>query len=501
MVIAIASLLGLLATASSASAAAVYRYEVSIDNGAYNAVVGGSASVRLLNSALTYKIVVRPPAGVEKYSITRPAGDSSWSTGSIAGLAPGDLIDVYQPSGAVTPTETYTIPPVSLNVVNGATSLTGNVPPGLAVAILNSDYRCTLNRQPIKLGPGPFSVQYPTILPGESVFIYAISPTNDTLGYTVNSPGETPCVTVDASGKPATPPGSGPGENPYNLYVGHMLTYIAPSVRAVLRRGAAVLADVSADNTSANTSFTTKPLPGDVVDIYRPKTAPSPSYSIVVPQVSARFDPAAELVAVDGPASGIQQVTVCRQYSCGLESLRAIIGSAAGRTFFDYAAPQGNFAPFDLRPTDIVNVNFSDSDFKLSFRTQAEPGDLVAPIQSFKLASKLKRKSLLKAFKKGFKVNLKSNEPATAKLTLTLPPATTKSKKKSKKKPKTVTLATATKPTVAGNTTVYLKFTKAGKSAIKKLSKKATRSAVLTSTVTDASGNASTVVKKTKIKP
>lgn len=498
--VAIASVVGVLGSASSASAAAVYRYEVGIDNGAYNAVVGGLLTVRQLNTAQTFKIVVRPPTGADRYSTTQPAGASSWSAGLIAGLSPGDIVDVYQPAVAATATETYTIPPVSLNVVNGATALTGNVPPGFAVAVLNGDYRCTMNPQPTRLGVGAFSVPYPTILPGESVYLYALSPSGDSFSLNAHSPGETPCVTVDAAGKPAPPPGAGPGENPYNLYVGHMLTYLAPSVRAVLRRGTSVLADVSADNTSASASFTTRPLPGDVVDIYRPKTAPNPTYSIAVPQVTARFDPAADLVAVDGPAAGIQNVTVCRQYYCGLQNLRAMIGTPAGRTFFSFAAPQGEFAPLDLRTTDIVNTRFSDSDFKLEFRTQAELADLVAPAQSFKLASKLKRKSLVKAFKKGFKIGLTSNEVGTAKLTFTLRPVTSKSKKKSKKKPKTVTLATTTRPTTNGTTRVYLRFTKSGKSALRKLSKKSSRTAVLTSIVTDASGNVSTVVKKTKIK-
>jgi len=52
-----------------------------------------------------------------------------------------------------------------------------------------------------------------------------------------------------------------------------------------------------------------------------------------------------------------------------------------------------------------------------------------------------------------------------------------------------------------GTNTIKLRFTKSGTKALKKLSKKRTRSVVLTSTVTDASGNASTIAKKAKIKP
>jgi hypothetical protein len=63
-----------------------------------------------------------------------------------------------------------------------------------------------------------------------------------------------------------------------------------------------------------------------------------------------------------------------------------------------------------------------------------------------------------------------------------------------------VTLAKATRSVIAGTTTVTLKFTKAGKKAIKKLRKRNSRLATLTSKVTDASGNVSTIVKRTKIK-
>lgn len=44
------------------------------------------------------------------------------------------------------------------------------------------------------------------------------------------------------------------------------------------------------------------------------------------------------------------------------------------------------------------------------------------------------------------------------------------------------------------------KFTKVGKKALKKLRKRKSRLATLTSTGTDASGNASTLVKRKKIK-
>jgi hypothetical protein len=121
----------------------------------------------------------------------------------------------------------------------------------------------------------------------------------------------------------------------------------------------------------------------------------------------------------------------------------------------------------------------------LSIRFLATPGDLVAPVQSFKLPNKLKIASLVKALRKGYKLKLNSNEAGTVKLSLGK-------------------LATVTKPVKPGSNNFRLKFTKSGKKQIKKLAAKGKRakslSVTLTSVVTDASGNSSTVVKKTKIK-
>lgn len=496
--VALAVVIVALFCASSASAA-IYKYSVSIDNGAYNPVVGGLVTVEKLNSGLDSKVVVRSPAGAIKNSTTKVASTSS-NLGLVPGVAPGDLIDVYQPSAAGTPIETYMIPPVVLNVVNGATALTGNVPPGFAVAVLNGDSRCGMNPQPIKLGPGSFNLPYPKILPGETVYIYGVSPSGDTLNYTVNSPGETPCIVADAGSKVSPPPGGGPGENPYGIYVSHTLNYIAPSIRAVLRRGGTPLADVSADNINVNLSLTTRPEPGDIVDIYRPKTAPAPSYSAAIPPVSAKFDPAADLVAVDGPAAGYQMVSVCRQYICGVSNVRAAFGTAAGRAFFNFAVAQGDFSPIDLRPTDLVNARVSDADFKFTYIAPATVGDLVAPVTSLKLARTLKFSALSKLARKGWKLKISSNEVATSSLAFTYK----KPKKKGSKKTSTITLAKASGPVGIGITSLKFKFSKSGKKTVKKWVAAGRHaksvSATLTATFTDTSGNVSTIAKTVKLK-
>jgi hypothetical protein len=157
----------------------------------------------------------------------------------------------------------------------------------------------------------------------------------------------------------------------------------------------------------------------------------------------------------------------------------------------DYGVPQSTYPAVDLRIDDRITATYEDPNHTLQYSFDAAPGDLVAPVQSIKLAGNLKRKTLTKAFKKGYKVKVKSNEPGAASLTLAFPKS---------KAGKAVTLAKASRNVVAGTTTVTLKFTKAGKKALKKLRKRSSRLATLTSKVTDASGNVSTIVKRAKIK-
>ncbi|MGK2877985.1 MAG: hypothetical protein ACSLFF_05360 [Solirubrobacterales bacterium] len=485
------------AAVPAAQAATIFDYEVSVDDGASAFPASGDVRVEQLDTTKTTRIIVSPPTGPNRYdSGVLALGASGFSTPDITSLTGGDTITVRQPGTSLAPTESIVIPPIQINLSVGAGVITGFMPAGVVGAIYGEN-RCNDRPVPHSLPSGSFSIPYGKMLPGEKVQAIAATLDGDDFYYLRHAPGESPCVEINAH--TPTPPATGdpPNATPYDLEVSNLNADVALSVRAVLRRGALILSDTSADALSINAEIAPQPLPGDVIDIYRPKTALTPSHSRTIPAVSAVFDSSAELVAVNGPAAAQIMVGLCRAFSCPMENIRTRLDVAAGRTFFDFKAAEGLFGPVDLRADDRVGVVYNDPDNLISHTFTAVPGDLVAPQQSLKLPGKLKLATLRKALKKGYKVKLKSNESGVAKLALTLPAATSSAKKKSRP----VTLATATKSVKVGTTTITLKFTKSGRKAIKKLSRKRSRSVVLTSTVTDASGNASTIVKKTKIKP
>jgi hypothetical protein len=477
--------------AATASAAPVFKYSISLDDGAYSSPAGGNIVINGLDATKSTRVIVSQPAGPNRLDTgTIAAASTQYSSPFVASLSPGDTITVRQPAASVAPTETFGVPPFVVNIAVGASALTGTMPAGFTGAIIG-EYRCNNDPLPSPLVPGPFSVPTAKIVPGEKVQLNATSATGDSVSYASHAPGETACVEINA--RPASPPttGESPSPTPYRLIVDNMNTNVAATARVVLRRGAAILIDVSEDDPSISVPTGVQPIPGDVVDIYRPKTAPAPMHSKTIPPVSAVFDPAVDLVAVDSPAAGAILAGPCRAFTCASENFRARLNAPAGRKLLDFTVAEGINAPIDLRPDDRLGVTYEDPDYTISYTFQGSLGDLVAPNQSVKLSSKLKRNSLTKAFKKGYKVKVKSNEAGTASLALAFPKA---------KAGKAVTLAKANRSVIAGTTTVTLKFTKVGKKALKKLRKRSSRLATLTSTVTDASGNVSTIIKRAKIK-
>lgn len=104
------------------------------------------------------------------------------------------------------------------------------------------------------------------------------------------------------------------------------------------------------------------------------------------------------------------------------------------------------------------------------------------------LASKLKLRKLVGTQKKGLRVKLRASEAARATIAITLGKTKLASLKKSLR---------------AGNNTLRLRFTSSGKRTLAKLTKRGrnfkSQSAKVTVTLTDASGNASTLVKKLTI--
>jgi hypothetical protein len=487
LLIALCVCCGLAATATGASAASIYQYASSFDpTGAANTTAGGSIGIYRLNTGLTTKITLTPPGQPALPDVLQAAGPDSYSTVYTTGLLPGTKVEIRQPQGAVAPTETYVVPTPTVNLVPGATTLSGSIPAGMFGSVIG-DYRCNLNASPHTLGAGAFSVPYSKVLPGENAQISAYNANGDSVYVYNSAPGETPCVTVFAldTSPIFDPPGSPVDAQPYSLYVNHLKQTQAASTRTVLRRGTTTISDDSEDAQNTNSGFGVKPQPGDVVDIYRPKTAPTPKFSITLPSFSAKFDPAVDLAAVDVPAADKIEVEYCMPYACEGRSSRGAMNTPAGRTLFDFARPEGRYIPADLVADSALQVYFDNADETLSIRFLATPGDLVAPVQSFKLPSKLKISSLVKALKKGYKLKLKSNEAGMVTLSLGK-------------------LATVTKPVKPGSNIFRLKFTKSGKKQIKKLAKKGKKakplSVTLTSVVTDAEGNASTFAKKTSIK-
>ncbi|MGH2959396.1 MAG: hypothetical protein ACRDKE_07305 [Solirubrobacterales bacterium] len=478
-------------TASTAGAAPVFRYSASMDDGAYSSPGGGNIGINRLDATKSTRVIVSPPIGPNRFdSGTIAAANNYYNSPFVTNLSPGDTITVRQPAVSVAPTETFVVPSFVVNITVGSNVLTGTLPAGLRGALV-PEYRCNNDPTPTALTAGPFSVPTSTILPGEKVQLNSATADGDSFYYASHAPGESPCIEINA--RPASPPptGESPNPTPYRISAENMNVNVAASTRVVLRRGTTILFDTSEDDPNVNASLAVQPLPGDTVDVYRPKTAPTPMHSKTIPPLSAVFDPAVDLVAVDSPAAGLINSGPCRAYSCATENFRARLNAPAGRTLLNFAVAEGVNGPIDLRPDDRLGVTFADPDFTLSYTFQGSVGDLVAPKQSIKLSSTVKRKSLTKAFKKGYKVKVKSNEAGPANLTLAFPKA---------KAGKAVTLAKASKSVVAGTTTVTLKFTKAGKKALQKLRKRSSRLATLTSTVTDASGNTSTLVKRTKIK-
>jgi hypothetical protein len=467
---------------SAASAGTTYDFYANIVADSNGTTYRGNIAVNNINIGLNTRIVVVTAVGAD-YDVTTAAG-ADYLSANIPTLSAGDTVTVRQPAAAA-PTETYLIPAPSINVVAGGNVLTGNIPAGL-IGVVEGDHRCDVGSLSYTVPAGAFNVAYSKIIPGEQVSVTSFSPSGDETAVVRQAAGETPCISVDG-GTVIGPILGGPAPvAPNSVEVSHLLDNIASSVRVVLRRGASILADNSADGDSVSKSFAQQPLPGDIVDVYRPKTAPNPTYSATIPQVSSVFDPAAELVAIDGPAAGLLLTNPCRAYNCSNDSTRSARPAAAGRTLLDFKTSQGYNLPLDLRPDDITNVDFFDPDFTFHYEFPSHPGDLVAPTQSFKLPGKLKVSALVKALKKGYKIKLKSNEAGTAQLSLGK-------------------LAKVTKSVTPGTTTLKLKFSKSGKKAIRKLAAKGRKakplSVTLTSLVTDSSGNASTVAKKTKIKP
>lgn len=497
----VVALVASLALAAGAGAA-IHSMRVSIYEAGY---AGATRIVYMdldgLNSALTTQVTVRRPGVVtpieDEFEFS---GNERYSTYDLDLLQPGDTVEIRQPNTAITPTVSYETPTAALNLTG--TTASGQLGAGLTNTVSLAG-TCVSDPHVTHLAAagGPYSVNFGTdMAPGSGLSLESFNSQGFEFTLGARVPGERPCVRTRST--PTNYSVANPGRKdatPYSIYLND-LSPLIPTTRVVLRRAGTILEDHSSTTSSyLGVAIATAPQPGDTVELYRPQTAGSPSQVLTVPQLSGVFDVASDQAAVTGPVGRALSVYACQPLYCAGSS-RSTQDPAPGRSFFDFTKSQSYNLPFDLQPDTRVVGIFQSATERIEHTFALSPGDLVAPTQSFKLPGKLKRRTLVKAFKRGFKIKLTSSELAVAKLSLTLPAASKSAKAKAKAKSKAVTLATAKQTLRAGTTTVTLKFRKSGKKALKKLAKGSSRSAVLTSTVTDPSGNASTVVKRTKIK-
>jgi hypothetical protein len=480
----LAALLTLTALMIIPSGAGAYRFAVESPNSAtsnylYDIDPNQNFTVRVMDGA------------VQTYTVNQPAGASDYYF--YATVNDGNTIEIFQPQGALTPSGSFTVPPVTVTPAAGSPTVTGSAPNGWGVHV-RTDPPCngeSVLRSTTAAG-GSYSLTFPTpAVPGEHFTISAVSPIGDWIGrwgqVGTQVPGDGNCIWADA--KDNVDPFDA---QPYGFGVYALDTSAIATTRIVLRRGGTILADRDATNMDLPKSI--KPTPGDVIEVYRPKTAGSPSYSWTIPQISELFDAGNDLVAIDAPAAHELAAEVCRPFVCGPSPEPSALNTAAGRTIFDFAHPERGTAPYDIQPDTQVTGWWVAADSSRSYDFSAVPGDLTAPSGRLTMPKSLKARKL----RNKLKFKFVSSEAGRQTSKLTLDPATGGAA--AAKKP--VVLATGSGPVKAGTNTLSLKIGKSGKKALKAVVKqKKNRRATLTVAVTDSAGNSTTVVKSTTLKP
>lgn len=474
---------------SGAAAEAVYTYEVSHDRQNDYSYL----SVYRLDTTKNSTFRVMRGAVVQARS-DNSAGYSSTGMYLGSGIEPGDVVEVYQPQTAnpvpdSVPTETWTVPTLTATVTAGQPTVTGTSGAASLVRVRNSPACDEGGEQAVfaSLSGGLYSAALP-IAPAASDYysVMAVEPDNDSVRINDRVPGDAYCVEIDAAVQTYGPI---PDAFPFEVDVWGLDQSI-PTTRLVLRRSGSIIADEN--STDLDLTAAQKPLPGDVIEVYRPAAAPTPAFTMAIPNVVSTFDPGNDLVAVDAPAAKYVDAQACTVFDCAKWSERVSSAVPAGRTLFSFVQPFGWSPPFDLQPDSQVESEWVSADSHIYYEVTASVGDLTSPVGKISLAKKLKLKKIGKRIK--FKLN--SNEAGTLKAKLTT--ATPKRRGKSKKQ---VTLASSkTLAAKAGSNTVNLTVSKTGKKSIKKLvSYKKSQTATLSITLTDAAGNVTTVVKSTKL--
>ena len=479
----------LVALAIIPGSASAYRYDVGS--------LGSSGDARVINLDKTRTYTIRVTnGGVQQARKDGAAGLSSDQV-SVT-IQPGWVVEVYQPQAALptpltAPTESFTVPNLTVGATLGGTSATGTGPAGWTAMVQRGPSCLTMLPELIDapIVGGAFSAALRSPVRGRDSFsVVATSPTGNVVqSSTTTLPGDSQCMLASAVST------SDAADDQKYMVAVQGLDPAIPTTRVVLRRGAVILGDVNDDSLALPAA--SKPSAGDVVDVYRPQGAPSPAYSWTIPQTSAIIDSSSSLMAIDAPPASAVMGSPCQPFTCMIELLiysKRTSASAGGRTMVDLTpSPASSFQLMrNVLPGDIGIAGWISTDESKFLFFDAVAGDLTPPVGKLTLAKSLKAKKL---GKKALKVSLSSNEVGKASSKLTIPGKT--------KKSKPVTLASSKSMNVkAGKNTLALKFSKTGKKSLKAISKKRkSAKATLTVRLTDASGNVTTVVKSTTIKP
>lgn len=486
------SLFVTLLLAGSAAAKDKFSYSVVIRPAGYSLTPDGSIQVGRIDSTKTYTLRLTL-GGVAQPATNHGPGDVSRYV-SAPTLAPGDSLTVEQPTGVTQ--ETFTVPNVSMTATAGSPSLTGTAPDS-GQTFATFDSICSLvtdDSYPVRPIGGTFSVTYPQAMtPGAAIRVTHFPGQGDRVVFENRVPGETPCLDVDGYQYP-TGPGESPDPEPFVIRANDLRPSVT-GARLVLRRGGVALVDYTdaAATSSVSKSTGVLPQPGDTLELYRPHTAGSPSYTFTIPAARATYDTSNSLVAIDAPAAIWIRMRVATQFQMW-QNVRAAYNVLGGRTVFNFGVTDGIDPAISLVGREILVADWASADGRNSYSFGAAPGDLAPPVLGLILAKKFKFSKIRSSLSFAFN----SSEASTASFKLTLP-AKLKTSASSKSKPRT--LATAKLSVAGGTTKVKLKLTKSGKKLIAKLRKDKypPQTATLTVTATDASGNSATTTRTTKL--
>lgn len=464
---------------SSAGAETLFRYRAGI-NGVVSTEVwrldtSKTTTVRVMHGA-TQVVRSNIPAGNEHASV--------WG-----GVLAGDVVQVFQGAAypadppITAPTETFTVPPITVAATVGSQVVSGTAEDGSTVRV-RATHQCSEDNDSMEAvrTPGAFSATFGLPMQaGDWAIATATQPDGDMVVVRSRVAGDAGCLHVDAGSRHFV----AFEQYPYRVSANGLDTDGIPTARLVLRRNGAVVAEK--DDSSIDLTAAQKPLAGDIVELYRPKDAAAASMIWTIPVLGGVFDAAGDRAAVDAPAASLVEAEVCRADDCAASSWRTARNTAAGRSLFSFREASGWGDVLDIRPNDQAAGWWYSPDERYSVTFDLVPGDLMPPVGKLTLAKRIN-------LRKKIRFRVRSDEAGTAVATLT----TARMPAAAARKP--VRLATANAVIKAGTTTVSLKLTKSGRKAFKRIAKNGkSYAATLTVTLTDAVGNISTLVKKSKL--